>query len=70
MCLEGLPCLSNASILICMEQRGTSRGLKKCRKFANLANSVRTALVVSAALAWDYCNLDHWRNGRLVLVNG
>jgi hypothetical protein len=47
-----------------MERGTTSRGMKKCRKFTVLVNSVNTVLAKSAALGAHYCALNHKRNGR------
>jgi len=48
----------------------TSRGTKKCRKFAILAGSFKTMLVISTVLEGRYCAVHHNRNGysRLLTV--
>jgi hypothetical protein len=52
-----------------MERRTTTRGTKKCRNFASLAEFSDTMLVISTALEGRYCALTHHRNGYLTFVN-
>jgi hypothetical protein len=47
----------------------TSSGMKKCRKFTVLVNSVHPISVVLAALAGLYCTLDHHRNGHIAFLD-
>jgi hypothetical protein len=47
----------------------TSCGMRKCRKFTILVNSVQTMLVISTASQAHYCALHHMRNGYLGFVN-
>jgi hypothetical protein len=47
----------------------TSRGTKKCRKFAFLVNSANTMQIISIALMGHYCALNHYRNGYSGFVN-
>jgi tRNA U34 2-thiouridine synthase MnmA/TrmU len=51
-----------------MKRRISSAGMKKCRKFTALVNSVNTMLVVSTALTGHYCALNQKRNGSSLFV--